>query len=196
VNGELFFSNYFSIGLDAAIVRDFDRARAARWARLFPPRRLTNNLLYLLMGIKNAGFHLEPEITIDYRADTENHRTKLSSRCRTIIVTNLPVYAGGCRIRSEALIDDGLFEVTVVSTLGQYVKIILTRFLPFLEPSRRMSRFTAENAVIRLKTISPCQKDGERCSEPAAATETYEIMFHSPIRVLAPAPPYGETGPA
>ncbi|MBI4832462.1 MAG: hypothetical protein HY801_13125 [Candidatus Lindowbacteria bacterium] len=43
VNEEVFFTNYFSIGLDAIIVRDFDDVRKSSWAKLLPAGKITNN---------------------------------------------------------------------------------------------------------------------------------------------------------
>jgi diacylglycerol kinase family enzyme len=186
VNEEVFFCNYFGIGLDAAIVRDFDRIRSKEWTRLAPLQRFMNHVFYLLTGLKNVGFFLDPAIEIGYEIEGDAHHVKLDDRCRGIIVTNLPIYAGGCRIRPDAHMDDGTFEITVVHTVGEYIGLILTRFIPFLHAPKKLSRYRAGRATIRLQAAAPCQRDGERCSEPAIMSSAFEIAFHSHIRVLAP----------
>ncbi len=186
VDDRLVFCNYFGIGFDAAIVRDFDRLRRLRGVRLLPRGRLTNNLLYLLMGIKNIGFHLQPGIGIDYEDQNHRRSVKIGSRCRAIIVSNLPVYAGGCPICSDALKDDGLFEVTIIHNIWQYMRLILTRFLPFLPSPHGPSRYRARRAIINLNVPSLCQRDGERCSDLDAAATKREITFKSKLRILAP----------
>lgn len=186
VNGRLVFCNYFGIGFDAAIVHDFDRLRRLKGIRLIPPGRLTNNLLYLLMGIKNIRFHLEPGIRIYYENENHSRSVDIDPCCRAIIISNLPVYAGGCSLSSDALKNDGMFEITIIHNIYQYIKLILTRFLPFLRSPRGPSRYRARRATINLKAPSPCQVDGEKYSEPDIATTSLEIAFNSKLRILAP----------
>ncbi|UCD57488.1 MAG: hypothetical protein JSV16_17090 [Candidatus Hydrogenedentota bacterium] len=189
VNEKVLFCNYFSIGLDAAIVRDFDNIRNSRWARLFPPGRATNNLLYFLMGLKNAGFHLEPPVEIEYSDQSEGHRVEIDSRCRAIIVSNLPFYAGGCPIRPDARTDDGLFEITIVRSAYQFITLIATRFLPFLRLPSGLRQYRARHATIYLSSPSPSQIDGDRCCEAEAIATRLKISLHATLRVLRPRSP-------
>jgi diacylglycerol kinase (ATP) len=189
VNQRVFFCNYLGLGFDAAIVRDFDRARGLKFMKMVPHGRLTNNFLYFLMGLKNVGFRLEPGIGIEYEDDNGNHHMTIDSRCLGISITNLPVYAGGCRICPDARKDDGMFEITVVHGLGQFIKLILTRFLPFIQTPAWGNQYRAKRATIHLKTVSPCQIDGERCQEPEIMTPAFKIAFHSRLRFLTPRKP-------
>ena len=186
VNDRLFFCNYFSVGLDAAIVRDFDAFRNSRLAKALPAGRLTNNALYFLTGLKNAMFRLPPPIEIECLGDGESHRLRLNSACAAIIVSNLPIYAGGCRIAPDAIKDDGAFEMTVVPGVFGYFGLILTRFIPFLGLSRRLRRYRGREATIRLRSPAPSQLDGERCAEADTAKPSIAISFRARLRVLRP----------
>ncbi len=189
VNDRLLFCNYFSIGFDAAIVRDFDRFRGSRAAKLLPPGRFTNNLLYFLIGLKNAAFGLRPPVEIECGDRGESQRWILNSRCSTIIATNLPVYAGGCRIGPDAARDDGLFEITVAHNVFQFIGLILTRFIPFLGLPRGLIRLKAREAEVRLHSPAPSQLDGEQCPEAEGEAPILNISFRSSVTVLIPKPP-------
>lgn len=189
VNQGRFFCNYLGIGFDAAIVRDFDDVRTSRLAKLLPPGRLTNNLLYFLLGLKNAGFYLKPPVEIAYGNEQGDHRTGIDSPCRAIIVSNLPVYAGGCPISPDARTDDGLFEMTLVRTIWQFILLILSRFLPFVRLPRRVARYRARWATIRLTSPAPFQIDGEKGSDADALMPSLNISIHASLHVLTPRRP-------
>ncbi len=186
VNKRQIFCNYFSVGLDAAIVRDFDNVRGSGWAKLLPPGRWTNNVLYLLAGLRNAGYHMEPPVEVHYGDEADGNRLEIDSRCRAVIVTNLPVYAGGCPIRPDARKDDGLFEITIVYTVYQFIRLILSRFLPFFGLPHGLGQYRARRARIDFRFPAPCQIDGEQCSDADAFAPGLAIAFHASLRVLAP----------
>lgn len=186
VNERLFFCNYFSLGVDAAIVRDFDAFRGSRRAKLLPTGRFTNNILYFLIGLKNATFRLPMPIEIECSNDGESLRLRMDSRCVAIIVSNLPIYAGGCRIAPEARMGDGEFEITVAHGAYEFIRLILTRFIPFLSLPRGLGRYRGRKAVIKLLSSAPSQIDGERCAEADAPKPSIAISFRARLRVLRP----------
>jgi diacylglycerol kinase family enzyme len=166
-------------------VRDFDTFRTSRKAKLLPPGRFTNNFLYFLSGLANVRFHL-PRLEIECAKDAETNRLTIDSPCRAIIMSNLPIYAGGCRIASAARKDDGVFEVTIAHNLYEFVRIILTRFLPFLGLSRGLGRYSCRQATIKLAAPAPSQVDGEQCAEADVETPWLTITFRAKLRVLSP----------
>lgn len=184
VNDSLFFINYFSIGFDAAIVGDFEKARNRRWFRLFPKARIVNNITYFMMGLKNIGFRLAPPITISIEYKGAEQRLNFRNALRAIIATNLPVYAGGTRINPGGQFDDGIFELTIVESLYQYVVIIATRFISFLRLPRSLRQYQAERARIQIQAPASCQIDGEHRREERLLRSTLEIAHGGRIRIL------------
>jgi diacylglycerol kinase (ATP) len=185
VNDKLLFCNYFSVGFDAAIVRDFDTFRNSQRAKKLPPGRLTNNILYFLSGLANVRFHLPPPIEIECAKDAESSRLLMNSPCLAIIVSNLPIYAGGCRIAPDALKDDGAFEMTIVYNVYDFIRLILTRFFPFLRLPHGIERFQCKRATIRLGSPAPSQIDGEQCSVADAGTPCLTIAYRAQLQVLS-----------
>ena len=188
VNDKLLFCNYFSVGFDAAIVRDFDTFRGSRRAKMLPPGRLTNNILYFLTGVANVRFHLPPPIEIECGKGAESNRLIMNSPCLAIIVSTLPIYAGGCRIAPEALKDDGVVEITVAHNVYEFIRMILTRFFPFLGLPRGLERYQCRQATIRLGSPAPSQIDGEQCSEADTGTPCMTVAYRAQLRVLSTGP--------
>jgi diacylglycerol kinase family enzyme len=189
VNGNVFFSNYFSLGFDAAIVRDFGILRNSRLAALLPSGRWINNILYFFVGLKNAGFYLNPPLEIDHVEGDDQVQIRIDARCRSLIFSNLPIYAGGCPIRPDACKDDGICEITIAHNLYQFVMLILARFVPFLRAPSGLGRYRTRHATIRLCSPAPSQVDGEECSEAQNANSTLNISFHASLPVLVFCPP-------
>lgn len=184
VNDQLFFCNYFSVGLDAAIVCDFDKIRESRFARSLPRGRFTNNALYFFMGLKNAGFRLAPPIAVSIERSGKREHMTIEHPIRSIIASNLPVYAGGCRICPDARTDDGLFEIALVQSAFQYILLIATRFIPFLRLPRGIARLRGERAEIRLSSPAPFQIDGERGPASFRAEGRLDISRSETISLL------------
>ena len=80
-----------------------------------------------------------------------------------MLITNIGSYAAGARPSNECCIDDGLFEVTVIKNLRQWVALHLTRFMRSGLPQTVL--FARQRQVSRLElhlTGSTCfQADGE-----------------------------------
>jgi diacylglycerol kinase (ATP) len=184
INDSLFFTNYFSIGFDAVIVSDFEKTRNRRWFRLFPKATVVNNIAYFMLGLKNVGFHLVPPVTITIEYEGREQRLIFENTLRAVIATNLPVYAGGTRINPEGQFDDGIFELTVIESLYQYVVIIATRFIPFLRLPRSIRQYRAERAQIHIQAPASCQIDGEHRSDDQLLRSKLEIAYSGRIRIL------------
>jgi len=184
VNDSLFFINYFSIGFDAMVVGEFEKTRNRRWFRLFPKAKIVNNISYFLLGLKNAGFHLAPSTTISIEYKGKEQRLIFTKELRAVIATNLPVYAGGTRINPDGRIDDGIFELTVIESLFQYVAIIATRFIPFLRLPRSLRQYHAERAQIEIQAKAACQIDGEHRSDEQLLRSKLKIAHSGRIQVI------------
>lgn len=184
VNENVLFSNYFSLGFDAAIVRDFGILRNSRLAALLPSGKWINNILYFFVGLKNTGFYLESPLEIDYVEGDDQGQIRIGARCRSLIISNLPIYAGGCPIRPDACKDDGICEITIAHNLYQFAMLIVARFLPFLRAPRGLGRYRARHATVRLHSPVPSQIDGEECSEAQNGNSTLNISFHASLPVL------------
>lgn len=180
LNESVLFCNYLSAGLDAAIVWDFDHLRS-RWNRFVPPARMTNNLLYFLMGLKNATSRLKPPIELSYESPVGGGNLAVAKGCRCVIVSNLPLYAGGCPLYPEARADDGLFEATIVDSLYQFVALIAARFLPFLRLPKTIRQFQVSAIRICLSSPYPFQIDGERGSEKRSE---FRVSRYASLRTL------------
>jgi diacylglycerol kinase family enzyme len=128
LNGKRFFQCYFGIGIDAKIAHDFNFFRGRKDFHLLFSRSL-NELFYGALGIRNIMFRIPYDIRLRYR-DTSGETsvvTVAGNMCE-IIVTNAHTYAGGARPCSKTHMGDGKFEVTVIRTAGEWIRLIMSRF--------------------------------------------------------------------
>ena len=112
--GETYFSNYFSIGYDAAVIADFDRKRKKRKKH---SGRMRNYLTYALLGIANMRFRIEGEIVLS----TDNGEIRSE---KGIIISNVRRYAGGSVLPWQD--KDTLYAVPFHNS-WDYLKLMLSR---------------------------------------------------------------------
>jgi len=112
--GETYFSNYFSIGYDAAVICDFDRRRKKRNKH---SGRLRNYIAYTLLGIANMTYSTDREIILS----TDKGEVRSG---KGIIVSNVRRYAGGSYLPWEN--EDTLCAVPFRNS-WDYTKLMLSR---------------------------------------------------------------------
>ncbi|MDI6793814.1 MAG: diacylglycerol kinase family protein [bacterium] len=221
LNDKFIFSNYFSLGLDAKICRDFNLWRSKKIAG-WKPGSLVNKLFYIWLGLKNLGYYETGEFSITIGRDDQeqkgaeargNGKKKVSSsghplpdrlglagrrvssldnpqsairnpksRIRGIIVSNIKDYASGSPISRQAEISDGKFEVTIIKTLADFIRLLAARFLPSL--NRNMEQYQANRVRIEGTPGGYFQLDGEDFSTALQDKDVFEVKVCSTIPVI------------
>jgi diacylglycerol kinase (ATP) len=162
VNGELLFTNYCGIGLDAKISNDFNLKRRSPLVRAAAfcagPRAA-----YPWFAAANVLFRMPQPLELAYEDGGVTRRLQLGAGARQVLVTAIPSYAAGARPTDGCLIDDGRFEVTVIQTLRQWLLLHLTRFFPvplsrLLPPAHQ---FRTGELAVRFSGSTFFQADGE-----------------------------------
>jgi YegS/Rv2252/BmrU family lipid kinase len=128
LNGKYFFTNYFSMGNDAKISNYFNRVRVIPFLRsriLIP----FNKALYGIIGLTKGFYKIPFDIELKYRSgqSTTEMLTVHGGTCE-VILTNAKTYAAGALLSSKCRMDDGKFEVTVISSTWQWIMMHFTRF--------------------------------------------------------------------
>lgn len=157
------FSNYASLGLDAAVVRGFCRIRDRIGKSPFLGRRLSYFVLYFGVWLTEAG-HRIPHGTTLWWVDKDGNRFHLSvGGARVLSFSNTPYYAAGSLMDPGASVGDGLLEVTLFSNMAPYTELIATRFRPFSRfgLQGRWWRVRAKSVEVIIPTPTPIQADGE-----------------------------------
>ena len=125
----LFFTNYFGMGNDAKISNCFNRVRLKSFFRSGCSIPL-NKALYFVIGLKNGFYRIPFDIELKYRSGkSTTEKIALPSDICGVILTNVRTYAGGALLSSRCRMDDGKFEVTVISSRWQWLMMHFTRFL-------------------------------------------------------------------
>jgi diacylglycerol kinase (ATP) len=168
VNGMPFFVTC-SMAWDAAIVRTFEKS---------PLRGI---LPYVFAGVHEF-FEYRPQDMAVTLADGEELNFHLPV---LFTVANLTQYGGGAIIAPQAKEDDGKLELVVA--LQRDFPIILANLVRLFDGSLdripHVKTCSTEGMVIRRKTPTPIQVDGEVVEAP----ETIEISVrHHALKVLVP----------
>jgi diacylglycerol kinase family enzyme len=122
VNGERVMSNYFSAGIDARIAHDFNADRKS--GKLRASSVLANKLHYVKRFFADRKHKLTSGLL---RFEGENGRRydyRLTGD-RTVIVGNIPSFAGGANPFGDSKMDDGFLEVLRVPNLPRFLSAIL-----------------------------------------------------------------------
>ena len=188
------FSNYFSLGLDAAAAFAFHAARREDPARF--TSRTKNQLLYAWLGLLKTGGCLgcgQPPPLLDSVAEllVKNNGTwkqiKFPRDSRGLIVLNLQSYAGGRDLWGTQKspdfqtpdVADGLLEiVTATNIFNLATKLITTKGLG--GHTHRLAQ--ANELRIRLKESTYMQIDGEPWHQSPATVHIKAIGRSTVLR--------------
>jgi len=121
VNGKFAMANYFSAGIDAHIAYDFNRDR--KEGKIAGNSVLKNKLHYVKRFFANKNYHLKSgELHITDELG-EKSIFSLENNC-TVIVGNIPSFAGGSNPFGKSDMADGLLEVLRIKSIQNFLRAI------------------------------------------------------------------------
>lgn len=122
INDNLYFTNYFSIGIDAKISNEFNNIRKKCPNFLFCSK-ISNFVAYIILGLKNIIF---PE-KLNLKIESPNGFTKtINEKIPGIILSNINSYAAGNRLSSKSDPNDSCFEFTIIRKRINFIKLMFT----------------------------------------------------------------------
>ncbi|MCL2100318.1 MAG: hypothetical protein FWH22_01225 [Fibromonadales bacterium] len=150
INGKFAMANYFSAGIDARIAYDFNHDRAE--GKIAGNSVAINKLHYVKKFFADKGYRLK---TGELRITSKNGETKsysLENNC-TVIIGNIPSFAGGSNPFGKSDMADGLLEVLRIKSIKNFLIAI----------SLGLSRYVkkAQEIEIHLNKDEFVQIDGE-----------------------------------
>ncbi len=144
--GDEKFAVMAGIGFDAALLRDASEQAKAR----------VGSVAYVLSGLRNLTQHrFNCTVTVD---DDEPVQT----RARTVLVGNVGKLQGGLPVLPDALPDDGILDVLVISPrtklewVGVAVRVIARRSHP-----DHMEHMRGRRVLIECESVEPYELDGD-----------------------------------
>jgi diacylglycerol kinase family enzyme len=173
-------ASYLSVGLDAAVLRDFDRARKRGALR---GGALGNKLFYVKALFRRAGWRFPEGSRATLTTDAGVVEIDLSGK-RALLAANIDSYAAGAHPVPGNLFDDGRLEVVVFDALWRYALVTaLSRFLPPAARWARLRRHRAERVELRVPAGTPVQIDGEDFTGKLPDA-SLSIAFAARVRLL------------
>jgi diacylglycerol kinase family enzyme len=173
-------ASYLSAGLDAAVLRDFDRARKRGVVR---GGALGNKLYYLKALAARAAWRFPPGTKARLETAGGAIELDLSGKC-AVLAANIDSYAAGAHPVPGNLFDDGQLEVAVFDTLWRYAVVTaLSRTLPATARWARLRRYRASRIELSLPPGVPVQIDGEDFTGKLPS-EPLSVAFAARVRLL------------
>jgi len=140
--GDIYFINVASIGFDAEIVKDVKKIQR------FIPGKLS---YYISVFLKFFSYKFKDvQIELDGK--------KINSKILLIAIANGCYYGGGMNVNPNGLLEDGYFDVIVISSLPRYkIPLLLAKFVkgdylhfPYVKTykARRIKIYCNENLAI------------------------------------------------
>ncbi len=122
INGKFAMANYFSAGIDACVAHDFNSDR--KEGKIAGNSVIKNKLHYVKRFLADRNYRLkkgELRITGKYG---EKRIIPFENNC-SILIGNIPSYAGGNNPFGKSNMADGLLEVLQVKSINGFIKAIL-----------------------------------------------------------------------
>ncbi|MEO6096269.1 MAG: diacylglycerol kinase family protein, partial [Fibrobacteria bacterium] len=127
LNGRLTMASYVSLGMDAAVLHDFD---VARKAGKIPTGSLFNKLFYIKAFTSRSSHRISGRCMLDMDTGRGRERIELDGAL-CCVVANINSYAAGARVFPTARFDDRTLEIAVFDGLWKYSLLVgITRAVP------------------------------------------------------------------
>lgn len=168
--GNIFFTNYFSIGYDAAVISAFDAKRKKRGKRT---GRMRNYIAYALLGIANMNFSIKGEAVVE----TDSGEVRSG---KGIIISNIRRYAGGSCLPWQS--GETLCAVPFRHSLD-YLKLMLSRVRG--KPVTTGGTVFFKEGIFKHLPDTPIQIDGEVYTIEDTGMNP-EIRMAGTVNVLLP----------
>ncbi|MCQ2105708.1 MAG: diacylglycerol kinase [Fibrobacter sp.] len=127
VNGKMAFANYFSGGIDARIAHDFNQDRSE--GAFNSNSVIANRIHYVDRFFADRNYKLKQAKVSFVDADGKEYSQDLSGH-RTVIVGNIPSFAGGSRPFYKSDMADCLLEVVCVPNMLMFLLAIAIGSVP------------------------------------------------------------------
>jgi diacylglycerol kinase (ATP) len=183
INGEHTMASYISVGMDAAILHDFDQARKAG---LLPQGAFFNKLFYVKAFFQRSRYRMTQPATLQWWRKGRSETVALQGAL-CCLVANIDSYASGARPFPEGRINDKCLEILIIRRLRLYLLMVtmsrlwprgmrlLRRWLPIIQ---------ADKIDLRSPESEFAQVDGEDMSQTLSRDKHWIIEPAGHARML------------
>ncbi len=183
-----YFINYFGLGSDAMVAHDFENLRKKSYVKILRST-FCNKIFFSLLGMKNLFSRINHDIILKIKTDTGYLREELiPKKSYGFIINNITSYAGGASVCSFSNVNDGKFEVVIISNLVQLIFLHFTRFInkPLDCLLTSVRHFQAGNLTVEFSGKTPCQIDGEAVKYFPKGLNNIDVSTYGKIEIFVP----------
>jgi diacylglycerol kinase family enzyme len=163
VNGSMTMASYFSLGMDAAVLHDFD---VARKGGKIPKGSFFNRLYYVKAFLRRSNYRISGNCFLELTGNQGVEKVPLHGAL-CCLIGNINSYAAGAKPFPWARFDDAILEVVVFDRLWKFALLVacsrtLPRFARYMK--NHVKVYQARSATIDVMTGEFGQIDGEDIS--------------------------------
>ncbi len=189
VNGRILFASYLSFGLDARVVCAFAGLRHHLSGAVLEST-LVNKAVLSLLWLRYVRERLPAGVRLRVaRPDGALEPVDLPPESTTLIISNIRHYGGGSRLAPAAELGDGRFEVTVVPTATDFLRLMVTRlrYAPAEAPWwPKLPSWQTNRVEIDPAGASAFQIDGEDATAALAGEPVLDVRIGPRLTVVVP----------
>ncbi len=183
VNEDLTLASYLSLGMDAAILNDFDIARKNG---KIPTGSLFNKLFYIKAFILRSTYTIQKDCRLILSDGIKEEKISLKgSVC--CLIGNINSYAAGAKPFPWTKFDDGLLEVAVFDKLWKYLLVVAgSRIMPRFAKSmkKHLRVYQAKSIVLENCQGEFGQLDGENITGQFQEINRFEIHHARQVQLV------------
>ncbi len=183
INGTLTMASYLSLGMDAAVLHDFD---VARKGGKIPKGSFFNRLYYVSAFLRRTNYRIKAKCRVRLITASKEEIIDLEgSLC--CLIGNINSYAAGAKPFPSARFDDSKLEVVVFDRLWKFTMLVAcSRILPrFGRYMKKYVQVYQANAVEILGAEGEfAQIDGEDISSLVTASGVLSVKSARQVQLL------------
>lgn len=162
VNGRSTLASYLSVGMDAAILHDFDGARKRG---KIPRGSLFNKLFYVRAFLERSGYRISGDCSLTLSPTDGGRAKRIDLKGKLCcLIGNINSYAAGAHPFPQARFDDRVLEVVVFDRLWKFsVLVAASRAFPGFARwfKHRLTIYQTRHVEVTGGPGEFCQLDGE-----------------------------------
>jgi len=186
INNDRFFTNYFGLGLDAAVVKAFN---GFRHTAPFLRTRTLNLFIHAIAGFTQYWLKVRSPLAVYVKeaANSTWRELKICEPLTCLLISNTMTYAGGAIISTKASPFDGKLEVSIIPDTFKMAELLSSSFIGKRWAPTKWRPYMVQ--ALEVMVIAPkeqfAQIDGECCDYCQKGGPTLHIKQAGNIKVIA-----------
>ncbi len=186
VNKDLSFAAYYSIGVDAKTMHNFDVLRKKK--KIWGNAAFINKLYLFYFGIRNRGYSIPKGTQVEIVNPLGKKEVLKLDGYKSLIIGNIGSYSGGAKPFVESDFSDGYLEVVPVRSTLHLLTVLGSGRIPFMKQllgKRLLQCYHASSVSLQQPKGNFTQIDGEAVTSIFRTVRIIDIEHAGNVNLLS-----------